>query len=124
MSYCRWSSDDFQCDVYVYEDVYGVFTTHVAGNRKTLPKDQIPEPVQFDVNNIEAFIEREEKVAQLLEVIERKSIGLKHDGETFNDPDAGSCAATLIMLKDCGYNVPQYAIDALLEEANCHEPNN
>jgi hypothetical protein len=33
MSYCRWSSNDFQCDVYVYEDVAGGWTTHVACNR-------------------------------------------------------------------------------------------
>src|SRR5687767_6611694 len=34
MSYCRWSTDDFQCDLYCYEDVSGGFTTHVAGRRK------------------------------------------------------------------------------------------
>ena len=28
MSYCRWSSDCHQSDVYVYEDVKGGFTTH------------------------------------------------------------------------------------------------
>ena len=117
MSYCRWSSNDAQCDVYVYEDVMGGFTTHVAGNRKTLSTDQIPEPVPFDANNIEAFMEREEKVRELLENIERKPIGLEHDGESFNDLDARSCADRLIMLRKCGYNVPQYAIDALLEES-------
>lgn len=117
MSYCRWSSDDSQCDVYVYEDVMGGFTTHVASNRKTLSTDQIPEPVPFDANNIEAFMEREEKVRELLENIERKPIGLEHDGESFNDLDARSCADRLIMLRECGYNVPQYAIDALLEES-------
>lgn len=117
MSYCRWSSDDSQCDVYVYEDVMGGFTTHVAGNRKTLSKDQIQEPVSFDANNIEAFMARQENVRELLEKIERKPIGLEYDGESFNDDDAESCANRLIMLKECGYNVPQYAIDALLEES-------
>lgn len=29
MSYCRWSSDNFKCDVYVYADVSGGWTTHV-----------------------------------------------------------------------------------------------
>lgn len=114
MSYCRWSSDDSQCDVYVYEDVMGCFTTHVACNRKTLSRDQIPDPVPFDKNNIEAFMVRQEKVRKLLENIESKPIGLEHDGETFNDPDARSCADRLIILRNCGYNVPQYAIDALL----------
>lgn len=30
MSYCRFSSDNFQSDVYVYADVYGGYTTMVA----------------------------------------------------------------------------------------------
>lgn len=33
MSYCRFSSDGFNCDVYVYEDCAGGWTTHVAANR-------------------------------------------------------------------------------------------
>ena len=33
MSYCRWSSDNWKCDLYCYEDVSGGITTHVAGNR-------------------------------------------------------------------------------------------
>jgi len=33
MSYCRWSSDHGECDVYVYADVAGGWTTHVAGRR-------------------------------------------------------------------------------------------
>lgn len=37
MSYCRWSSDHFECDVYVYEDVSGGWTTHVAGRRQRNP---------------------------------------------------------------------------------------
>ena len=32
MSYCRWSSNNYQCDVYVYESDLG-FQTYVAGNR-------------------------------------------------------------------------------------------
>lgn len=45
MSYCRWSSMNWGCDVYVYEDcdvyVYedcdGGWTTHVAGRRRIFP---------------------------------------------------------------------------------------
>ena len=32
MSYCRWSSDDFRCDLYIYESAAG-FVIHVAANR-------------------------------------------------------------------------------------------
>lgn len=33
MSYCRWSCDDFECDLYCYSDVSGGWTIHVAANR-------------------------------------------------------------------------------------------
>src|SRR5690348_16129614 len=34
MSYCRWSSDDYQCDVYVWADYAGGYRTEVAGRRR------------------------------------------------------------------------------------------
>lgn len=37
MSYCRWSSMNWRCDVYVYEDVNGGWTTHIARNRVIFP---------------------------------------------------------------------------------------
>lgn len=32
MSYCRWSSMDFKCDLYIYEAEDGI-AIHVASNR-------------------------------------------------------------------------------------------
>ena len=46
-----------------------------------------------------------------------RKIGLPEDGETFNDATAGDCADRLEYLRALGYQVPQYAIDALREEA-------
>lgn len=43
MSYCRWSSDHFECDAYVYEDVSGGWTTHVAGRRR---KTKLPDSIK------------------------------------------------------------------------------
>jgi hypothetical protein len=43
MSYCRWSSDFGECDVYVYEDVNGGWTTHVAGRRL---KHRVPDEIR------------------------------------------------------------------------------
>jgi len=45
MSYCRWSTDDFQCDLYCYGDCSGGFTTHVACN-KVIFKEPLPEPAK------------------------------------------------------------------------------
>jgi len=37
MSYCRFSSDGYQCDLYAYEDVAGRYTIHVAKRRHREP---------------------------------------------------------------------------------------
>jgi len=117
MSYCRWSTDDYQCDVYVYEDVAGGFTTHVATNRPVYKKD-LPPKISDIAENFDAFFKRQGIIHDMLENAERKAIGLPHDGETFNDDTAIECAIRLEHLKSIGYNVPQSAIDALRSEAN------
>lgn len=115
MSYCRWSSDDFQCDVYVYEDCCGGWTTHVAEKRR-IPVEKFPKEVSM--SNIKKWIKRNEKVNKIIDKSPLVKIGLPYDGETFNDPTPRDCANRLIELREIGYNVPQYAIDALLEEAD------
>lgn len=34
MSWCRWSSMNWQCDLYIYDDVGGYVSVHVAGRKK------------------------------------------------------------------------------------------
>lgn len=51
MSYCRWStdlSDNKQSDLYVYEDVMGGYTIHVASRRRVI---NTPIPI-YDSDNI------------------------------------------------------------------------
>jgi hypothetical protein len=115
MSYCRWSSDDFQCDVYVYAHVNGGWTTHVANSRhkiENLPPE-VPLPVGFSDDEWSKYVERERKVMELVKTAELVPLNLPHDGETFSDPTPGACADRLEMLRTAGYNVPQYAIDSL-----------
>ena len=119
MSYCRWSTNDFQCDVYVYEDVAGGWTTHVACNR-VLYNEPLPDPVPFDKESIDAFIERHNKVMEMVNNAERVPIGGPSDGQSFNDATPGKCADWLEVLRSEGYIVPQFAIDTLKEEeAEC-----
>jgi hypothetical protein len=129
---------NWMCDVYVYEDCMGGWTTHVAGNRKVIPP--IPElsiqwlgiRVKYDDNHkpiYKSFIQKLLYKIQLKiwgrshqlnlwsgRLIPSKNINLAHDGETFNDPTPQDCANRLIELKTIGYIVPQYAIDALQQE--------
>lgn len=113
MSYCRWSSDGFQCDVYVYESADG-YVTNVAGRRR---KYRIP---YIDFSSVERIKETLDAQRVALDDPENPlvDIGLSEDNKFFLDESASDCAERLIWLKSLGYNVPQYAIDALREEAD------
>lgn len=140
MSYCRFSSNNFMCDVYVYKDCNGGWTTHVAGNRLAFPP--IPEPPLLLVRvrgakwdsglrkmvyqrKIDAliagitsrlFIWLSKPHKWTLSIIPRMGIYLPNAGESFNHETPGECADFLESLRSLGYNVPKYAIDALREE--------
>lgn len=117
MSYCRFSDNDYQCDVYVYSDVGGGITTHVAGRRFVI-SEPLPESIPFSPNRFEEWYARHEKVMSLLDSEKMVKIGLQHDGKTFNHDTPTECANFLIELRDMGYNIPQYAIDALIDEVS------
>lgn len=112
MSYCRFSTDDFQCDVYVYADVAGGYTTHVASNRVAFA-EPLPPPVSMD--DVEAFLARHRQMMALIDASPREPILLEHAGRTFSDDTAAECAARLTQLRSLGYRVPDGVIEALLE---------
>lgn len=114
MSYCRWSNDDFQCDLYVYADVSGGWTIHVAGNRPVY-KEPLPPPIPLTIENVRAWHDRMQRVSDMLERAERAPIGLPYDGKTFSD-DRDGTVATLKMLKDVGYRFPFDIIDIIASE--------
>ncbi len=117
MSYCRWSSDGYKCDVYVYEDVHGGWTTHVAGRKKagldTLP----PDPLTLIGNmHSEEWLEAYRSFHEAYERLPFVDHAMAGAGETFNDDTPGECADRLERLREVGFYVPDYAIAALREE--------
>lgn len=112
MSYCRFSSDDHQCDVYVFESVNG-FEVHVAAMRVVFKE---PLPPQVPMEDVEAFVARIHHVSKMLEQATWTPIRLSHDGASFTFDDPRDCADFLLQLKAEGYLVPQYAINALQDE--------
>jgi hypothetical protein len=113
VSYCAWSSDDYQSDVFVYENDGG-WITHVAGARRQFA-EPLPEPVSDD--NVMAWMARHAKVSEIVDRSPLVPIGLPHDSETFTDASPAECAERLRELRRIGYHVPQYAIDDLESEA-------
>lgn len=112
MSYCRWSP---VCDVYVYEDVYGGWTTRVAGQRRMVHPDGVSYP-EYDFTNVETLRESLDAQKKWRDEAEYQGTGLPEVDNNYNHPTPGECAENLQYLKDLGYQVPQYAIDALQEE--------
>lgn len=145
MSYCRWSSDNWNCDVYVYESVYGGWQTHVAGRRRMFPPipDLIGGRVSTALHAWSGVTWDKERRAMVyprtpacyayrawllfatlwhrmhmltVRLIPLRPIGLPHDGATFIDETPGECASRLESLRALGYRVPQRVIDALRSE--------
>lgn len=115
MSYCRFSSDDYQCDLYCYADVAGGYTTHIASNRVVYP-DPLPDKVPFDSVDPEPWLERHRKIMEILETVKREPITFPHAGESFNDATLDAFLERLIELKKLGYRFPDSVIEAVKEE--------
>jgi len=105
MSYCRWSTDNFRCDLYCYEDVSGGWTTHVAGRRRT------PEYTDFDSKLTSNSNEYAEWGAKSF-----APIGLLCDGQTFNDLTLEDFLARVTSLRGMGYIVPDSVFKHIKEE--------
>ncbi len=111
MSYCRWSSDGFNCDVYVYESAT-CFVCHVAGNRI---KGKAPKYWWKDITEAE-FIKAYAEYSDFMEKVERVPIDHPMAGETIETDEPGEMATQLGKLLTEGLHVPLYAIAALVEE--------
>ena len=112
MSFCRWSSDDFRCDVYAYKSDAG-FIVHVA---KSMVLGDIPRvPFILDVEN-DVFLKAYKAQHEFLETAERKNIGLPHDGETFQYDSLPEMLGGLRDLKNKGYRIPDWVFKEILRE--------
>ena len=114
MSHCRWSTDDFQCDVYVYESAEG-FVISVASNR-VVYEEPLPEPVPMRADNVGDWMARGLRVSEIMSRSRKEPLGLPYDGQTFVEDDPGQCADRLQQLADAGYRVPASVIADLRAE--------
>jgi hypothetical protein len=119
MSYCRWSTDDFGCDLYVYEDVNGGWTIHIAQSRVV---GEVP-PVDWSLLDGPAgtgaeFVRQHKAQTDFVFGAEFEPINLPHAGQTFNLPTADEAAAKVEELLALGYRAPAYVAANLRAEAD------
>lgn len=113
MAYCRWSSDDFQCDIYAYPADGGV-TVVVSRNRY----DYTPPPRLRKNASVDRCLERHQVIHDLLEDAPLIPIDLPYAGEWRDRITHEEAAEWLTELRELGYNFPVDVIDAILEDAD------
>lgn len=122
MSYCRWSSDDWRSDLYIYESGEG-FEVLVAARRNSLEffaalPAAVPLPTDWrDEAQADPWFARRQAVDDLLNDFPLVTIGLPHDGEMTTFGTAEEAADACEWLAACGYHVPAGVIDALRSDA-------
>lgn len=122
MSYCRWSDLDGYCDVYVYEDVSGGWTTHVAKTRRRPGAPASGMELLLAGGDEEghpaAEIYQAQRAARDAWDEENPPLPIDHPdaSASFNDPTPGDCAARLESLRAGGLLVPFHVIPELREE--------
>ena len=115
MSYCRWSSDGLECDIYAYQDYRDLYVIHVAGLRPLGPLAECP-PWGLLLSDMDAWQKAYEAFSASLSSAARVPIGLPHDGETFALEDLDDFEAKLRELRALGYRFPDNVLDAIAEE--------
>lgn len=120
MSYCRWSSDSYRCDLYCYEDVDGGFTIHIAATRCLVP-DGVGDGIDdlrsgMTDDEIREWSARYQGFLRDLERYEWVEIDLPHAGESFNEPDLVSFRDRLVYLRNLGYQFPDHVFEMIDED--------
>ena len=125
MSYCRWSCMDGYSDVYVYANVHGGWTTHVAGRRipEGAPPDADSVMLKFMDNHpgdtkgaADAYLAAQKCRREWDANHPHFAIDHPEAGVSFNHDSPGACADNLERLRGEGFTVPDWAIETLREE--------
>jgi len=116
MSYCRWSSMDHACDLYVYADVSGGYTCHVASNRRVADTPCPPMPPEWWKLPVDEGLALYNAQNEWVEKSKLVPIGLPNDGETFSCLPRDSMVEKLKELKAEGYIMPDDLIETIAAE--------
>lgn len=115
MSYCRFSSDDWRSDVYVYESVDGGYVIDIASSKVT---GDIPRLPVWQEVTAQEFVDAVNAQMNFLENAPRELITLPYVGGNFNEPTLHALFFRLVELRDLGYRIPEHVFVTLKEEMN------
>jgi hypothetical protein len=117
---------DFKCDLYIYADVSGGYTCHVASSRRVFPPDMEPYGLEWLMDNLtddnaKELTDKFNAWMRRLSELPCVPIELDHAGETFNLPTGREMAQLVRELRALGYICPEGLEEALEEEDDAEE---
>ncbi|NOX52987.1 MAG: hypothetical protein GXP27_00830 [Planctomycetes bacterium] len=115
MAYCRWSSMDYQCDLYVYHGPRGI-VIHVATSHPQF-KGPLPPPIPLTKETLNEWLERDAKISEMLKEADHVPIGGPCDGKNWYDLSYPEAISVLESLKEAGYQFPESVINEIRAEA-------
>ena len=112
MSYCRFSSDDWRCDLYLYADVKGGYTLHIAHKRIS---GDVPR-LDWDIEDQDRFWQSYHTQNAYVQQAIYDPILLPFAGEDLRLADLAEVEAWLLRLRELGYNFPDYVLEMVRQE--------
>ena len=113
MSYCRWSSDNWRCDLYCYEAVEG-YVIHIAGNRLTNTPPTVPFILHVTLQEFGRAYRHQ--MRWLHRKAKREPIGRRYAGRSFYGLALAEFLAKLLELRRIGYRFPFSVIEDVSAE--------
>ena len=110
MSYCRFSSDNWKCQIYAYESCDGGYQIHVASSK---PIGNVP---KTDLQLIrdgkhDEYLKQHKKQMDFLDKCKHGKIGLPFDGDNINCETLQEFKEKMIELREAGYSFPDYVLE-------------
>ena len=116
MSYCRWSSMDYTCDVYAYGSQFG-YEIHLARGRRMGPQPYNPSYEFYSGNmSMDEFMPLYEIWNDSIKNSPVVHMDLPFENESFTLGDIEDFYDKLIELREVGYNFPDHVLDEVREE--------
>lgn len=116
MPYCRWSSNNGYCDVYVYEDIQNGWVIYVANSRRSPGAPESGIHLLLGEGGQEKYRAAQEECRRWDEANPAQRIEHPEAGKSYRYGEPGDCALKLKQLKADGFLVPDDVIKCLEEE--------
>ena len=119
MSYCRWSTDNFNCDLYAYQSDRG-YIIHVCAGKYSgdIPKNDMSFLDSGTKEDIDKYLQTSKVQSDYLKTCGTEPIGLPYDGETFELETIEDFYNKMQELIKVGYRCPESVLEGIKDEIN------